>query len=127
MIFKKKRKPQQNPSLDISEVHHLRRTIIQLIVIEKMQAPLDTVVKVSNTVDKAHDASLEALANTKEYIEKNAEVIKTKGAVSKTRRLYCMLLIHHTFKLFCCVKSSFDKFRFGVFGFIIITVFDFYR
>lgn len=46
--------------------------------IEKVQAPLDTVVKVSNTVDKAHDASLEAIANTKEYIEKNAEVIKVK-------------------------------------------------
>lgn len=46
--------------------------------IEKAQAPLDTVVKVSKSVDKAHDATVEAVGNAKEYIVKSAETIKDK-------------------------------------------------
>ena len=46
--------------------------------IEKVQAPLDTVVKVSGTVDKAHDATVSAVRNTKEYITKNAGDLKDK-------------------------------------------------
>lgn len=46
--------------------------------IQKAQAPLDTVVKVSKTVDKAHDATVEAVGNAKDYIVKSAENIKDK-------------------------------------------------
>lgn len=46
--------------------------------IEKAQVPLDTVVKVSKSVDKAHDATVEAVGNAKEYIVKSAEAIKDK-------------------------------------------------
>ena len=46
--------------------------------IEKVQAPLDTVVKVSNTVDKAHDATVQAVDSAKDYIVKSAETIKDK-------------------------------------------------
>ena len=46
--------------------------------IEKVQAPLDTVVKVSNTVDKAHDATVQAVGSAKDYIVKSAETIKDK-------------------------------------------------
>lgn len=44
----------------------------------KIQTPLDTVVKVSHTVDKAHDATLQAVADTRDYINKNAANIKSK-------------------------------------------------
>lgn len=46
--------------------------------IEKVQAPLDTAVKVSHTVDKAHDLTVEAVGNAKDYIVKSAENIKDK-------------------------------------------------
>lgn len=46
--------------------------------IEKAQAPLDTVIKVSKTVDKAHDVTVEAVGNAKDYIVKSAETIKDK-------------------------------------------------
>ena len=46
--------------------------------IEKVQAPLDTAVKVSHTVDKAHDATLEAVDKTKDFVVKNADVVKEK-------------------------------------------------
>lgn len=46
--------------------------------IEKVQAPLDTVVKVSHTVDKAHDATLNAAREAKEFVDKNAAEIKDK-------------------------------------------------
>lgn len=46
--------------------------------IEKVQAPLDTVVKVSNTVDKAHDVTVEAVEKTKDFVVKNAENVKEK-------------------------------------------------
>lgn len=44
----------------------------------KAQSPLDTVVKLSGTVDKAHDATLRAVSDTKEYISNNAGEIKAK-------------------------------------------------
>ena len=46
--------------------------------IEKVQAPLDTVAKVSSTVDKAHDATLIAAREAKDFISKNAGDIKDK-------------------------------------------------
>ena len=46
--------------------------------IEKVQAPLDTVAKVSSSVDKAHDATVSAAKDAKEFISKNAEDIKDK-------------------------------------------------
>lgn len=46
--------------------------------IEKVQSPLDTVVKVSATVDKAHDATLAAAKEAKDYISRNAGDIKEK-------------------------------------------------
>lgn len=46
--------------------------------IEKIQAPLDTVVKVSHTVDKAHDATIAAVGKTKEFVVKTASEVKDK-------------------------------------------------
>ena len=46
--------------------------------IEKVQAPLDTVAKVSETVDKAHDATLVAVKDAKEFVAKNADDIKER-------------------------------------------------
>lgn len=46
--------------------------------IDKIQAPLDTVVKVSHTVDKAHDATVNAVTNAKDLVVKSAEEIKDK-------------------------------------------------
>ena len=46
--------------------------------IEKVQAPLDTVAKVSGTVDKAHDATVSAVADAKEFMVKNAGDIKER-------------------------------------------------
>ena len=46
--------------------------------IEKVQTPLDTVVKVSGTVDKAHDATIVAAKEAKDFISKNAVEIKDK-------------------------------------------------
>lgn len=46
--------------------------------IDKIQAPLDTVVKVSHTVDKAHDATVNAVINAKDLVVKSAEEIKDK-------------------------------------------------
>jgi hypothetical protein len=46
--------------------------------IEKVQAPLDTVAKVSGTVDKAHDATLLAVKDAKEFVVKNAGDIKER-------------------------------------------------
>ncbi|MBO4358709.1 MAG: hypothetical protein IKS69_06925 [Erysipelotrichaceae bacterium] len=46
--------------------------------IEKVQTPLDTVAKVSTTVDKAHDATLVAAREAKDFISKNAGEIKDK-------------------------------------------------
>ena len=46
--------------------------------IEKVQSPLDTAVKISGTVDKAHDATLVAAREAKDFISKNAGEIKDK-------------------------------------------------
>lgn len=46
--------------------------------IEKVQAPLDTAVKVSNTVEKAHDITVDAVVATKDFVVKNAENVKNK-------------------------------------------------
>ncbi|MDO4500711.1 MAG: hypothetical protein Q4B60_05480 [Erysipelotrichaceae bacterium] len=46
--------------------------------LDKVQEPVDTVVKVSQTIDKAHDSSVKAFNDTKEYVVKNAQNIKTK-------------------------------------------------
>ncbi|MBQ1482478.1 MAG: hypothetical protein IIZ28_02795 [Erysipelotrichaceae bacterium] len=46
--------------------------------IEKVQAPLDTVAKVSGTVDKAHDATLAAVREAKDFVVKNAGDIKER-------------------------------------------------
>ena len=46
--------------------------------IEKVQSPLDTAVKISGTVDKAHDATLVAIKDAKEFVTKNAGDIKER-------------------------------------------------
>jgi len=46
--------------------------------IEKVQAPLDTAVKVSKGVDKACDVTAEAIDKTKEFIVNNADKVKEK-------------------------------------------------
>ncbi len=46
--------------------------------IEKIQAPLSTVERVSKGVDKAHDSTLKAVNSVKEYIIKNADLLKKK-------------------------------------------------
>lgn len=53
--------------------------------IEKVQSPIDTVVKISTTVDKAHDATIKACKDAKEFVDKNAVIIKEKvsGLMSK--------------------------------------------
>ncbi|MBO4919375.1 MAG: hypothetical protein J5365_04385 [Erysipelotrichaceae bacterium] len=48
--------------------------------IEKVQAPLDTAVKVSGTVDKAHDATLVAVKDAKDFVVKNAGEVKDRIA-----------------------------------------------
>ena len=46
--------------------------------LDKAQAPVDTVVKVSKTVDRAHDASVKAIDDAKDYVVKNVGAIKAK-------------------------------------------------
>ena len=46
--------------------------------IKKVQAPLDTVVKVSESIDKAHDATIKTIDTAKDYLGKNASTIKEK-------------------------------------------------
>ncbi len=46
--------------------------------IEKVQSPLDTAVKVSDTVDKAHDATVDAVVAAKDFLSRNAGDIKEK-------------------------------------------------
>lgn len=45
--------------------------------LEKFQTPLDTVVKVSHTVDNVHDSTVENVKKAKEYINENIENVKT--------------------------------------------------
>ena len=52
--------------------------------IEKVQAPLDTVAKVSKTVDRAHDATVKAVEDTKDFIVRNVgEAKDTVTSVGK--------------------------------------------
>lgn len=44
----------------------------------KVQEPVDTVVKVSKSIDKAHDAGVKAIDDAKVYVNKNIENIRTK-------------------------------------------------
>ena len=55
-------------------------TTIELVdrSIEKVQAPLDTVVKVSGTVDHACDATVNAVRDAKEFVVRNAGDIKER-------------------------------------------------
>ena len=46
--------------------------------IDKMQAPLDTAVKISHTVDKAHDATVAAVETAKDFAIKAASEVKDK-------------------------------------------------
>ena len=46
--------------------------------IDKIQAPLDTVVRYSGSLDKAHEAGSKAFNQAKEYVVKNADVLKEK-------------------------------------------------
>lgn len=46
--------------------------------IEKVQSPLDTAVKLSGTVDKAHDATLVAVKDAKDFVVNHAGDIKDK-------------------------------------------------
>ncbi len=51
----------------------------------KIQTPVDTAVKVSLNIDKACDATVKAIDDTKEYVSKNVGAIKGKvsDALSK--------------------------------------------
>ena len=44
----------------------------------KVQSPLDTAVKISSTVDKAHDATVKAAKDAREFVVKNTEAVKEK-------------------------------------------------
>ena len=46
--------------------------------IEKIQAPLDTVVRLSASVDKAHDATLVAVKDAKDFVVRNMSEAKDK-------------------------------------------------
>ena len=54
--------------------------------IEKMQAPLDTVTKLSKGIDEGYDAGIKASAELKDYLVKNKAVIaeKVSSVVEKT-------------------------------------------
>ena len=56
--------------------------------VEKLQAPLDTVAKVSRSVDKAHDATVKFAEDTKEFFVNNADNIKEKvsNLLGKTKK-----------------------------------------
>lgn len=48
------------------------------VSIEKIQKPLDTVVKLSETVDRVHEAGITAVKQTKEYLSRNSKQIKER-------------------------------------------------
>lgn len=54
----------------------------------KVQSPLDTAVKISGTVDKAHDATVKVAKDARDFVVKNAEVLKGKvnEAMSKKEK-----------------------------------------
>ena len=60
--------------------------------IDKMQNPLDTVVKVSGSIDKAYDAGAKAISQAKEYVANNADILKEK--VSSLRNKPEEVIVH---------------------------------
>jgi len=56
------------------------RPSIKLVetTLDKVQAPMDTAVKVAKTIDKAHDSTLKAVDDAKDFVAKNANSIKGK-------------------------------------------------
>lgn len=48
------------------------------LTLDKAQTPVDTVVKVAKTIDKAHDSTIKAVDEAKEFVSKNAGNIKHK-------------------------------------------------
>lgn len=46
--------------------------------LKKVQAPLDSAVKVSNSIDTVHDATVKGIGEAKDFINKNANKIKDK-------------------------------------------------
>lgn len=46
--------------------------------LKKVQAPLDSAVKVAHTVDVVHDATIKGVEDAKEFVSKNAEILKEK-------------------------------------------------
>ena len=65
-------------SLDLT-VGKTNKTIdLVYLSIEKVQEPLNTAVKVSHTVDKAHDATISAVTSAKDFIVKSASEVKDK-------------------------------------------------
>lgn len=70
----------------ISDTLLKTHTTIDLIdtSIEKVQAPLDTAIRLSGTVDDVHEAGIEMVKNTKVYLDKNKEEIKDKVSALMT-------------------------------------------
>ena len=52
----------------------------------KVQSPLDTAVKISGTVDKAHDATVKAAKDAREFVVKNTEAVKEKLSEVLTKK-----------------------------------------
>lgn len=48
--------------------------------IDKIQAPLNTAVKISGSVDKAYDATVEAVSAAKDFVVEKVDDIKDKVA-----------------------------------------------
>lgn len=46
--------------------------------IDKVQAPLNTAVKVSHTIDRAHDATINAIDAASEFVKKSASKVADK-------------------------------------------------
>ncbi|MBR2811805.1 MAG: hypothetical protein IKD69_10525 [Solobacterium sp.] len=51
--------------------------------IEKVQAPLDTVVRYSHSLDKVHDKTSETLAKAADFASENIDQLKTKLSAMK--------------------------------------------
>lgn len=46
--------------------------------LKKIQAPLDSAVKISQTVDRVHEAGITAFKQSKDYLSRNSKAIKDK-------------------------------------------------
>lgn len=53
--------------------------------IEKVQAPLDTAARLSESVDKAHAAGVKAVGEAKDYLNRNASVIREGAEKAKEK------------------------------------------